>query len=859
MPGAAGTTSPLGIPNTPTTVLLRLPAVPTASAVPFQPMIQGVTQGRMLSIELPCHEMAYSLRQRIATCQSFLAMQQQSGDRAGAGATLNNLGLVYQEQGKYADAAQVYQQALMLHQQLDLPDRQSATLTNLGSIHQELGQYAQALEFYQQALALYKTTNNRDYIGRTLNNLGTLHRQLGQDEAALASYQQALTIAQEANDRPNAGTVLHNIGLLHNKAKRYTQALEMYQQALVMRQELGDRSGEGLTLNNIGLLHNALGESTEAISALKTAQVIFQTLGNTASLGNVLDSQGTVYKTLKQPNQAIIAYQQALALAQSSGAKALEAEILANIGELFAEQRQPKLAIAFYKRSVQTTETIRQTLRTLPYEQQDSYIQTVATTYRALADLLLKQDRVLEAQQILDLLKVQELKDYLRTVRGTVQPVEFLKPETEILQKFEARQQTAIQLGQELSQLRQIPEPQRTTQQTLNIQFSQFINSADVQALLNQLKPSTLRQTVDLADLNQLRDELRQVKAVLLYPLILDDRLELVITTPNSPPLRRTVKVTKAELNQTILEFRQALVNSSRTANTKQLGQKLYSWLIQPLEKDLQQSTVVGGKMASPVETIIYAPDGQLRYIPLSALHDGNQWLVQRYRVNNITAKSLMGNRFVAQPATRPRILAGAILGQETAYPIKTRGITLQGLTYAKAEVNAIATTLPNATTQLLGNDFSVQATKTKMNDYSILHFATHAAFVSGDPSQSFILFGDSSIATLQEIQAGWSLKSDLVVLSACETGLGGKLGNGEEILGLGYVFQERGAKATVASLWSVQDDSTAVLMNGFYAHLQKGLSKAEALRQAQLSLINSGNYDRPLHWAPFILIGNGL
>jgi CHAT domain-containing protein/Tfp pilus assembly protein PilF len=711
-------------------------------------------------------------------------------------------------------------------------------------------------------LAIRKQVGDRAGEGTTLNNIGLVYESLGQYLKALEFFQQALAIRKQVGDRAGEGTTLNNIAAVYQSLGQYPKALDFYQQALAIRKQVGDRTGEGATLNNIGLVYQSLGQYSKALDFYQQALALTQQVGGRAGEGTILNNVGVVYQSLGQYPKALDFYQQALAIRKQVGDRAGEGDTLNNMGYLLEAQKQPELAIVFFKQSVSTYETIREDLRKLPQAEQQSYTNTVANTYRRLADVLLKQDRVLEAQQVLDLLKVRELKDYLRTVRGTVQPVDFLKPETEILQKFEARQQTAIQLGQELSQIRQIPEQQRTTQQTqriaqlvqvqenLNVQFSQFITSADVQTLLGQLKPSTLRQTVDLADLNQLRDELRQVKAVLLYPLILDDRLELIITTPNSPPLRRTVKVTKQELNQTILEFRQALVDSSRAADTKRLAQKLYSWLIQPLEKDLQQAKA---------ETIIYAPDGQLRYIPLSALHDGNQWLVQRYRINNITAKSLMGDRFVAQPATRPRILAGAILGQETQYPIKSRGITLQGLTYAKAEVNAIATTLPNATTQLLGKDFSVKSTTTKMNDYSILHFATHASFVSGDPSQSFILFGDSNVATLKEIQEGWSLKADLVVLSACQTGLGGKLGNGEEILGLGYVFQERGAKATIASLWSVQDDSTAVLMDAFYAALQKGLPKAEALRQAQISLINSDNYSKPLNWAPFILIGNGL
>jgi CHAT domain-containing protein len=172
------------------------------------------------------------------------------------------------------------------------------------------------------------------------------------------------------------------------------------------------------------------------------------------------------------------------------------------------------------------------------------------------------------------------------------------------------------------------------------------------------------------------------------------------------------------------------------------------------------------------------------------------------------------------------------------------------------------------------------------MNEANILHFATHAAFLPGQPEDSFILFGNGDRTSLRDIENGSLFNIDMVVLSACETGLGGKLGNGEEILGLGYQFQNRSVKATIASLWQVNDESTQILMNTLYRKLKQGkVSKAEALRQAQLALIQrNGNVSRPTkrsisvqpaeggslppttvdfsypyYWSSFILIGNGL
>jgi CHAT domain-containing protein len=166
-----------------------------------------------------------------------------------------------------------------------------------------------------------------------------------------------------------------------------------------------------------------------------------------------------------------------------------------------------------------------------------------------------------------------------------------------------------------------------------------------------------------------------------------------------------------------------------------------------------------------------------------------------------------------------------------------------------------------------------------QLDDYTVVHFATHAAFVTGRPENSFILFGNGDRINLRDI-ATWSLpRVELVVLSACETGLGGKLGNGEEILGFGYQMQKTGARAAIASLWVVDDGGTESLMTAFYTFLASSkLTKSEALRQAQIALITGkspsnkqqngsnnvpagvgGSFNHPYYWAPFILIGNGL
>ncbi len=804
---------------------------------------------------------------------------------------LINLGLFYQSKGQQVKSIGNYQKALSILNQVDSNNRinQGNFFNNIGTINYNLGEYSEALVFYKSALTVFEKVSNRAGIGTSYNNIGLLYIDLGEYSKALKFLEQALEIRKEVGDRAGEGITLINIGLIHDLQNNYSEALNYYQQALTIRQKTGDRIGEAIALNNIGLNFNQNRQFYKAQDSLEKALIIFRELGNRAGEANTLDSLGTTYKSQKDYASALKAYQSALAISREVEIRPLERVILRHIGYLWEIQEQHELAITFLKQSINITESIRTNLRDLSREIQQSYTETVEDTYRYLAELLLKENRVLEAQRVLDLLKVQELEDYLKNIRGntnTASGIEFYQPEQDILNRYNQLNQNAIAAGEELAELQQkdnlTPAEEQRREQLdqllteIKADFNDFSRSPEIRALIEQLSFDEREQTLSLGELDRLRDKLGELNAVLFYPLILEDRLELVITTPNSPPLRRTVEVSREEFNRAIIQFRLALQNPSRNAVIP--AQKLYKWLFEPLEDDLKTANT---------EVIIYAPDGVLRYIPLVALHDGQQWLAQRFRVNNITAASL--EEIDTQPQPQPKVLAGAFADESLIRSAKIGedDVDFSGLPFAGIEVEGLKNTLQN-TTAYVDEAFNLAAMKPQMNGYNVLHLATHAAFVPGDPSESFIVFGNGENPTLRDVE-NWSLSNvDLVVLSACETGLGGFDNNGEQILGLGYQFQNQGARAVVASLWQVDDGGTQLLMNQFYNALQQGNSKTEALQMAQKSLIVgdiatmasqrgpdgaflltdtetglpvniSNNLNHPYYWASFILIGNGL
>jgi CHAT domain-containing protein/Tfp pilus assembly protein PilF len=798
---------------------------------------------------------------------------------------LNNIGLIYKSRGEYYLAVEYYQQSLALQEKIDNKTGIGHSLNSLGAVYYEMGQYIQALKFYQQALTKAQSGKNRIQEGNILNNIGLIYSQLGQYSKALTVYQEVLSIRKETKDKVGEGTTLHNVGFVYNKMKNHKQALNFYQQALSIFREIGSLPKIGNTLNNIGLTYHELKQDSQALEFLEKALTTLQQVGERSFVGRTFDSMGTVYKDLGKSSQALGLYQQALAISREIGDRPGERETLSNIGNLFALQKKSELAIVFYKQSVNVTEAIRSELRSLPQEQQKSYTETIADTYRHLADLLLQQDRVLEAQQVLDLLKVQELDDYFHDVRGneqTSQGVDVLPLERKINEGLKVISHQQIQISQKLTQLQKIPSEQRKPEEEQKIiqlqaeildEFNQFIESPEVTAWLEQLSPKTRDQVIPLSFLNGLQDNLQRLNqnAVLLYPLVLENRLELVLTTPNTPPIHRSVSVTKKELNQAILDFREALAKNNSDATVP--AQKLYEWLIKPIEKDLA---------SADTKTILYAPDGPLRYIPLAALYDGKQWLVQRFAINYITAFSL--TELNTQPLPKIKILAGATT-QRHIVPVESTSFHFNALKFAGVEVENLARMMPG-TKMLLDDKFSRQGMIPYLKDYTMIHMATHAKFISGEPELSFILMGDGGVITLPDLKRLSLPNVDLVILSACETAVGKQMGQGEEILGFGYQVQRTGARSAIASLWAVDDGGTQALMNAFYALLNQGkITKVEALRQAQIALI-TGDYsgieqqkdsellktirnnlpsqvvnrlNHPYYWSPFILIGNGL
>jgi len=803
-----------------------------------------------------------------------LAVMREIKNRSGEGATLGNLGNAYGSLGKYDKAIEFFLQSLAISRQIKNRRGEGQSLGNLGVTYRNLGKYDKAIEFHLQSLAIAREIKNRLGEGNSLGNLGIAYSSLGKYDKAIEFQRQSLEIKREIKDRLGEGNALGNLGIAYYSLGKYDKAIEFQLQRLAITREIKDRRGEGQSLGNLGIAYYSLGKYDKAIEyqlqRLAIAREIRDRSGETYGLNGL----AAAYSLLNRDREAMIYYQRALTIAREIGDRDSEGLTLANLGDVLSKAKRPELAILFYKQSINIREAIRKDISKLDKDIQKSYLATVEYTYRNLADLLLKQDRILEAQQVLDLLKVEELNEYLRTPTRS--------EKTEQGTELRTQEKTFIALALELDELQKrklannitAAEQERLnklvkSEQEQQNQFIAFLDSDPVQKLVDELRLKEKQQNVDITNnFQNLRTDIlnKYPNAVLLYPLILEDRLELILITAKTTPIRRTINIKREKLNQEITNFLAGLRDPS-SQDIQKPAQQMYTWLIKPFETELAELKI---------DTIVYAPDGQLRYIPLAALHDGKQWLVEKYRVNNITAACL--TKFNKPPIATPKIFAGAFGN------VNKQGFS--GLPATLSEVKKIADRFPNTAT-FIETAFTKELTTTNSNSYTILHLATHGQLSTGDPKDSFILFGDGEKATITDIRK-WALTNvDLVVLSACQSGLGSKLGNGVEILGLGYQIQAAGARMSIATLWKVSDVGTEKLMDAFYTAVKTGkVSNVEALRQAQVAMI-TGNYDglgetrgivsiearpprttsstaptkisHPYYWAAFILIGNGL
>ena len=325
-----------------------------------------------------------------------------------------------------------------------------------------------------------------------------------------------------------------------------------------------------------------------------------------------------------------------------------------------------------------------------------------------------------------------------------------------------------------------------------------------------------------------------------IYPIILPDRLEVIFALPGHPLVRTSILEPKETIETTIRQMRNSLRRTSFLEERLPLAQKLYDWLIRPIAEDLA---------SDKIKTLVFVLDGPFRNVPMAALHDGQKYLVEKYAIAINPSLQLLAER---RSSLRPEKISALLGGLSEA----TQGFS--PLPAVDLELAAIAAQIPTET--LRNQAFTRDALTEKMvkTSFPVIHLATHGQF-SSNSEETFILTWDGKIKVkdLQTILRDRRRQTnplELLVLSACQTAEG----DNRATLGLAGMAVRSGARSTLATLWSVNDQSTAAFMAEFYRELtQPNITKAEAQRLGQIKLLTDPKYRHPFYWAPFVLVGN--
>ena len=731
--------------------------------------------------------------------------------------------------------------------------REALTVYAISRSAYDLGQYKKALDYLELTLPFTRMAGYQFGEAEVLANIGHVFSSLGENDKALDYYSQSLPLRRAVRDVNGEAATLSSIAKVNGERGEYQKALDYHQKALPLLRAVGDHFNEGRTLNDIGAMHRYLGENKKALEWYERALLIARALEDWDGEASTLHNIGNIHYHAGEKQKAFNYFIQSLPLRRVVGNRDGEGRTLDSLSYLYGSLGNPRLATVYSKLSANAFQQLRSNAQGLDRDVQKTYLKSVEKIYRSLADLLLSQGRLTEAHQVLNTFKDQQYFDFDQ--KGSFEPLLQTLRESGFAKRYEQETNELAKLGYELAEFKrrfearqpngeeaQELEQLETQFKTASDEFSVFLKQAEDEFS----RPLDFKDKIgEVSDTLKLQALLRQLdqetgeRTVAVYTLRGENRYYCLLVTSDSlthvfTPIKGSKLDAKALKLWGLLQ--------SPDYDPRPLSNELYNLILKPIENKLPPST----------KTIIWSLDGNIRYVPIAALYDGKRYLVERY------------NHVIFTRADKER-LAQAVTGNWTATAMGTSAahtvdllgnrISFGDLPGVGEELRLLFKHKDNPHGLFEGETLQdVRFTKAAMfsalrQKRPLVHIASHFAFRPGDAERSFLLIGDGTALTLAEMKQQERLFDgvEMLTLSACNTAAQQSGANGREVDAFAELAQRLGANAVMATLWSVADSSTPWLMREFYQIRQNHtLNKAEALRRAQLSLLNGSAVVRP-------------
>jgi CHAT domain-containing protein/Tfp pilus assembly protein PilF len=788
--------------------------------------------------------------------------------------TLNNLANLYSDKSDYLKAEQLYQRALAMREKVLGPEHPSvaSSLNNLGGLYREKGDYAKAEPLYQRSLSIGEKSLGPEHpeVANFLSNLANLHHNKGDFAKAEPLHQRALAIREKSlgPEHPDVAISLNNLAVLYHEKGDYAKAEQLYQRALAIREKaLGpERHLVAGSLNNLANIYRAKGDFAKAESLYQRALAIREkSLGPEHPLvAASLNGLAKLYAAKDDVTRAVASQLRASAVR--------ERNLALNLATGSERQKLAYLATL----SAQTDEVITLHVRAAPT---DPAARDLATTI-----ILQRKGRVLDA-----------MTDSFAALR----------------RRLNAQDQELLdQLQSAVSQLARLVlnGPQRITPAEHQSRIKSLNEEVErLQAEISQRSPGFLAQSQPIT--------LAAIQAAIPSRAAL---VEFFVYRPHNAKFTRPDEAFGAPRYVAYILREQGAADWVELGEAKAIDGAIEAWrqaLRDPKRRDSSRlARALDRLVMQPVRArlgatrrVLLSPDGALNLIPFAALVDErSRHLVERYEFSYLSSGRDLLRLQVKQPSRQPAlIVANPNYGEmaserlapgeslKTEPDSKTSATALAGLRFPTLrgtadEARALKTMLPTAT--VLTGDQATEAAVKQMHSPDLLHVATHGFFLpdlapppagarlrglDGDvapinlPIENPLLRSglalagvnlhrtddDDGVLTALEATALDLWGTKLVVLSACDTGVG-EVKNGEGVYGLRRALALAGAESQVMSLWRVSDDDAPELMTTYYRALQRGQGRSAALRQAQLQMLRSRDRRHPFYWAGFIQSG---
>jgi CHAT domain-containing protein/Tfp pilus assembly protein PilF len=724
------------------------------------------------------------------------------------------------QRGDFEQAVLSWTEAARLYEAEQKPKEQSSALIYLAQSYQALGQYQEALKNLESSLALAEKVGDRTQIAVAMGALGNVYIATGPGETALKYLNEGLRIAREVNNENLSAIILNNLGNLLTAQKKYPEAIAVYTESASLAKSRNNPLLVTRALINAATASMQNKQDKEAKALLDTALDQIRALEPSHDKAQGLITIGLAYDDLRlrlpdsKESLLLLAHEtlsQAGTLADSMGDRRASSYAWGSLGKLYEDERRYQEALQLTRRATFAAQQINAPESLYRWEWQTGRLLT----------------------------QIGTLDDAIGAYRRAVRTLQSIRPEL------------SVSYG----------VPQTSFRETMGPVYFELVDlllkrAASLQDR-DQIGPYLVeaRETVELFKAAELRDYFRDDcvdtalskvtkldvvanTTVIIYPILLPNRTELLVSLPTG--LKRLLVPVGAEtITQEVRQFRRRLEKRT-TRQYLPHAQKLYDWLIRPLEPDLA---------AFPIDTVVFVPDGALRTIPMAALHDGKQFLVAKYAIGITPSLNLTDPRPINREGMK--VLAVGVTEAVQGFP---------ALPNVSGELQALHTLLGSTT--LVDKEFLAANLEKKLKDeqFTIVHVASHGEFGSEVDKTFLLTFDDKlSLDRLNQMVGVFRFRDDpleLLTLSACDTAAG----DDRAALGLAGMAIKAGARSALATLWNISDKASVGLVVDFYSEIKEAsISRATALQRAQIKMLENPRYEHPGFWSPFLLINNWL